>query len=115
MDNSEIPKKVFEAKFHGRRPVGIPRLRWEENIRRDSLLPLNIRCRRLAGDRDIWISGGELLRWPGPAASCRAIEDEEDEKEEDEEEEKKKNEEEEKINKNMKKEEKARLFRMISQ
>jgi hypothetical protein len=30
--------------FHGRRPEGRPRLRWEDNIRR----------RRLAGDRGIW-------------------------------------------------------------
>jgi hypothetical protein len=42
MDNSGIPKKVLDGKFHGRRPVGRPRLRWED-IRRDSLLLLNIR------------------------------------------------------------------------
>jgi hypothetical protein len=53
MDNCRIPKKVLDGKFHGRRPVGRPRLRWEDNIRRDSLL--NIRgWRRWAGDRDIW-------------------------------------------------------------
>jgi hypothetical protein len=53
MDNSRIPKKVLDGKFHGRRPVGRPRLRWED-VRRDSLL-LNIRgWRRWAGDRDIW-------------------------------------------------------------
>jgi hypothetical protein len=34
MDNSRIPKKVLDGKLHGR-PVGRPRLRWEENIRRD--------------------------------------------------------------------------------
>jgi hypothetical protein len=50
-----IPKKVLDGKFHGRRPVGRPRLRWEDNIRRDSLLLLNVRgWRRGAGDRDIW-------------------------------------------------------------
>jgi hypothetical protein len=43
MDNSRIPKKVLDGKFHGRRPVGKPRLRWEDNIRRDLLLLLNIR------------------------------------------------------------------------
>jgi hypothetical protein len=43
MDNSRIPKKVLDGKFRGRRPVGRPRLRWEDNIRRDSLLLLNIR------------------------------------------------------------------------
>jgi hypothetical protein len=54
MDNSRISKKVLDGKFHGRRSVGRPRLRWEDNIRRDSLL-LNIRgWRRWAGDRDIW-------------------------------------------------------------
>jgi hypothetical protein len=54
MDNSRIPKKYWNGKFHGRRPVGRPRLRWEDNIRRDSLL-LNIRgWRRWAEDRDIW-------------------------------------------------------------
>jgi hypothetical protein len=37
MDNSRIPKKVLDGKLHGRRPVGRPRLRWEDNIRRDSL------------------------------------------------------------------------------
>jgi hypothetical protein len=52
MDNSRIPRKVLDRKFHGRRPVGRSRLRWKD-IRRDSLL-LNIRgWRRRAGDRDI--------------------------------------------------------------
>jgi hypothetical protein len=55
MDNFRIPKIVMNGKFHGRRPVGRPRLRWEDNIRRDSLLLLNIRgWRRRAGDSDIW-------------------------------------------------------------
>jgi hypothetical protein len=55
MDNSRILKKVLDGKFHGRRPVLRPRLRWEDIIRRDSLLLLNIRgWRRWAGDRDIW-------------------------------------------------------------
>ena len=54
MGNSRIPKKVLDGKFHGRRLVGRPRLRWED-IRRDSQLMLNIRgWRRLLGDRDIW-------------------------------------------------------------
>jgi hypothetical protein len=52
MDNSGIPKKVLDGKFHGRRPAVRSRLRWKD-IRRDSLL-LNIRgWRRRAGDRDI--------------------------------------------------------------
>jgi hypothetical protein len=42
--------------------VGRPRLRWEDNIRRDSLL-LNIRVgRRRAGDRDIWRGSVEEAR-----------------------------------------------------
>jgi hypothetical protein len=54
IDNSKITKKVLDGKFHGRRPVGRPRLRWEDNIKRDSLLLLNRRgWRRWAGDRDI--------------------------------------------------------------
>jgi hypothetical protein len=42
MNNSRIPKKVVGGKFHGRRPVGKPHLRWED-IRRDSTLLVNIR------------------------------------------------------------------------
>jgi hypothetical protein len=54
MDNCRIPKKVLDGKFLGRRPVGRPRLRWKDIIRRDSLL-LNIRgWRRWAGDSDVW-------------------------------------------------------------
>jgi hypothetical protein len=69
-------QKVLDGKFHGRRPVGRPRLRWEENIRRDSLL-LNIRgWRRWAGDRD---SGGELLKRSGPNVGCSTIKEEEEE------------------------------------
>jgi hypothetical protein len=62
MDNCRISKKVLDGKFHGRRPVGRPRLRWEDNIRRDSLL-LNIRgWRGWAGDRDIWRGTAEEAR-----------------------------------------------------
>jgi hypothetical protein len=68
-------QKVLDGKCHGRRPVGRPRLRWEDNIRRDSLL-LNIRgWRRWAGDRD---SGDELLKRPGPNVGCSAIKEEEE-------------------------------------
>jgi hypothetical protein len=72
MDNSRIPKKVLAGKFHGRRPVGRPRLRWEDNIRRDSLL-LNIRgWRRRAGDRDIWRRTSEEARARcGMSRHCR--------------------------------------------
>jgi hypothetical protein len=71
MDNSRIPKKVLDRKYHGRRPVGRPQLRWEDNIRRDSLL-LD------GGDgQGIGISGGELLKRPWPDEGCHAIEEEE--------------------------------------
>jgi len=54
MDNSRIPKKVLVGKFHGRRHVGRPRLKWVDNIRRDSSLLLNIRgWRRITRNRDI--------------------------------------------------------------
>jgi hypothetical protein len=57
--------------------VGRQRLRWEDNVRRDSLLLLNIRgWRRWAGDRDIWRRTIEEAR---ADVGCRAIEEEEDE------------------------------------
>jgi len=63
MDNSRILKKVLVGKFHGRRPVGRPRLRWVDNIRRDSSLLLNIRgWRRPAGDRDTSRRTAEVAR-----------------------------------------------------
>jgi hypothetical protein len=43
------------GKLYGRRPARRPWLRWEDNIKGDSLLLLNIRGRRrLAKGRDIW-------------------------------------------------------------
>jgi len=51
--NSKILKKVLVGKFHGRRHVGKPRLRWVDNIRRDASLLLSIRgWRRIARNRD---------------------------------------------------------------
>jgi hypothetical protein len=41
MDGTRMPK-IINEKFYGRRPVGGPRLRWED-IRRDSSLLLNMR------------------------------------------------------------------------
>jgi len=43
MGNSRIPKKVLNIEFHGRRLAGRPRLRWENNTRRDSSLLLIVR------------------------------------------------------------------------
>jgi len=52
MDNSRILKiKALHGKFHGRRLVGRPRHKWEDNNWRYFLLLLNVRdCRELAGD-----------------------------------------------------------------
>lgn len=33
MDNSRIPRKVLDEEFHGRRPLGRPRLRWKDSMR----------------------------------------------------------------------------------
>jgi hypothetical protein len=46
LDTSSIPKKkVLNGKFHGRRSVGRPQLRWEY---------IRIDLRMLDKDRDIW-------------------------------------------------------------
>jgi len=51
--NSRIPKKVLNRKFRGRRLLERPRLRWED-VRRDSLLLMNISgLRRLGEDKNI--------------------------------------------------------------
>jgi hypothetical protein len=62
MDNSRMLKKQLNGKFHGKRPVGRPRLRWKD-IRWDSSLLLSIRgWRRLAQDRNIWRRTVEEVR-----------------------------------------------------
>ena len=59
-----------------------PEPRWEENIRRDVSLLINIRgLRRLAR---IGISEGELLRRPRPDVGCRATEKKKKKKKEEE-------------------------------
>jgi hypothetical protein len=75
---------TLNGRFHGRRPVRRPELRWEENIRRDFSLLINIRgLRRLAL---IGISGGELLRRQRPDMGCRATEKKNKKKQQEEEE-----------------------------
>ena len=65
----------MNGKFHRRRSVGRPRLRWEDNIRLYSSLLLNIRgWRGVVGDRDVW---RQLLERPGLDVGCRAVEEEE--------------------------------------
>lgn len=68
MNNSRIPKNVLGNKI----------LRWKNNPRRDSSLPLNVRgWMRLAGEGTF---GGALLKASGHDARRRAIEKEEKEK-----------------------------------
>jgi hypothetical protein len=77
MDNSRIPKKSTGWKIPWKKTcgkttteVGRPRLRWEDNMRRDSLLLLNVR-----DGQGIRISGGKILKRPRPDVCCRAIEE----------------------------------------
>ena len=50
-----ITALLLDGKFYGRRRVGRPRMRWEDNNRRGSSLLLNRReRRRLAGDMRFW-------------------------------------------------------------
>jgi len=58
-------QKIMNETFYVRRPVGRPRLRWED-IRKDSSLLLNIRV--WGSLAETGISGDELWRRPG----CRA-------------------------------------------
>jgi hypothetical protein len=54
MDNSTIPKKVVDERFHGRIPEERPKLGREDNMRLDFCLLLSRRgSRRLVGDGDI--------------------------------------------------------------
>ena len=55
--------KIMNEKFYGRRPVGRPRRRWEDN-RRDSSLLLNIRGWKSLAETGI--SGDELWKRPDP-------------------------------------------------
>jgi hypothetical protein len=47
--------KVLNGNFHTKRPVGRPRTRWADKVRRDALQLLGIRgWRRRAANRDKW-------------------------------------------------------------
>jgi hypothetical protein len=55
MEEEKFPKKVLNRSFHTTRPVGRPRTRWTDVVRRDALQLLGIRgCGRRAADRDEW-------------------------------------------------------------
>jgi hypothetical protein len=52
---AEAGSSGMNGKFDGRKPGRRPRLRWRENIRRDSLLLLNTRrMKRWEEERNIW-------------------------------------------------------------
>jgi hypothetical protein len=55
MEEEIIPQKVIDGKFHKRRPVGKPRTRWKDVVRRDTSEFLGIRgWRRRAEDGGEW-------------------------------------------------------------
>jgi hypothetical protein len=65
IDNTRRPTEILIGKYHGRRLVGRPRRRWEDEIRCESLLLLNVRgWRRLAEDRNIcrWVTEEARVR-----------------------------------------------------
>ena len=56
MDNTRIPAKVWRTEMAGRRPVGRPRTRWDDMLKRD-LRSIDLDRRRaeeMALDRDDW-------------------------------------------------------------
>jgi hypothetical protein len=65
INNTRLPKKILKGKFH-KRPVGKSWLQWEDNIRRDTLLLLNILHEHGGCQKRTGTSGGELLKRPGP-------------------------------------------------
>jgi len=55
MEEERIPKKVLNGNFHTTRPVGRPRIRWADVVRRDILQQLRIReWRSRAENRNEW-------------------------------------------------------------
>jgi hypothetical protein len=55
VEGEGIPEKVLNGKFHNTRPVGKPRTRWDDVVRRDTSEILGIRgWRRRAENREEW-------------------------------------------------------------
>jgi hypothetical protein len=55
MEEGRIPKKVLNGKFRNTRPVGRPRIRWEDGVQKDALQILGTRgWRRRAENREEW-------------------------------------------------------------
>jgi hypothetical protein len=53
IEDERNPKKILNGKFHIRRPVGKPRTRWKDVVRRDTSQILGKRRRRKqAEDRE---------------------------------------------------------------
>jgi hypothetical protein len=60
MEEGRIPKKVLNGKFHNTRPLGRPRIRWEDAVQKNALQILGTRgWRRRAENREEW---RQLLR-----------------------------------------------------
>jgi hypothetical protein len=58
MEEGRIPKKVLNEKFRNKRPVGRPRIRWENAVQKDALQILGTRgWRRRVENRDEWRQG----------------------------------------------------------
>jgi hypothetical protein len=55
MEEGRIPKKVLNGKFHNTRPVGRPRIKWEDAVQKDALQILGMQgWRRRVENRDKW-------------------------------------------------------------
>ena len=55
MERSRAPNRVFNGRMEGRRPVGRPRKRWEDEVSEDSRSLLHIdNWKRMAKERDAW-------------------------------------------------------------
>jgi hypothetical protein len=55
MEGTQIPKKVFKAKFERVRSVGKPRKRWKDAVQQDAASFLRCRNWKLAAnDRTLW-------------------------------------------------------------
>jgi hypothetical protein len=53
MEEGRIPNKVLNGKFRNTRPVGRPRIRWEDAVQKDALQILGTRgWRRRAENRE---------------------------------------------------------------
>jgi hypothetical protein len=71
MEEGRIPKKVLNGKFLNTRPVGRPRIRWEDAVQKDALQISGTRgWRRRAENREEW---RQILREARPGRGCSAM------------------------------------------